>query len=241
MRLLLIIVIIIAGDIMENNELKDFNTACNDFLNGKYILAEGKISTILDTLSKNNKLKDIVAECINGYNFSSAFDDAVGENGIIVLPTDAKGIIAFVFSLLYNIDAKNFDFYDFLTSYYNFDELNNMGSFKMFADNIVLPFKEAINTVYAKTHILVDTDDYQNNISNKLKKICQLNIEVIDDYRLKDVIKEELLCLLNTMITACENNDKKVVYALLIAFEYFCTANKRTRVIYEQLKECFER
>ncbi len=226
---------------MENNELKDFNTACDDFLNGKYILAETKISSILDTLSKNNKLKDIVAECVNGYNFSTAFDEAVGENGIITMPVDAKSIIAFTFSLLYNIDSKNIDFYDFLTAYYNFDELNNMGSFKMFADNIVLPFKEAINTVYAKTHILVDTDDYQNNIYNKLKKICSLNLEIIDEYRLKEENKEELVCLLNTMTTACDNNDKKVVYALLIAFEYFCNANKRTRVIYEQFKECFER
>lgn len=225
---------------MENNELKDFNVSCDDFLNGKYILAESKISSILDTLDKNNKLKAIVAECVNNYNFSSAFGEAVGENGILSMPKDPKSIIAFAFSLLYNIDVKNINFYDFLTAYYNFDELNNMGSFKLFADNIVLPFKEAINNVYTKTHVLVDSDDYQNNIYNKLKKICIINIKNIDEFRLRDANREELATLLVAMSTACENNDKNMVYALLIGFEYFCNANKKARIIYEQFKECFE-
>lgn len=225
---------------MENNELKDFNTACDDFLNGKYILAESKISSILLTLSKNNKLKDIVAECVNNYNFSSAFDEAVGDNGIITLPQDAKGIIAFSFSLLYNIDVKNIDFYDFLTAYYNFDELNNMGSFQLFVNNIVLPFKEAINNVYERTHVLVNSEDYQNNIYNKLKKICTIHLDDLDQFRLRDANREELATLLNCMVTACENNDKNMVYALLIGFEYFCASNKRTKIIYEQFKECFE-
>ena len=226
---------------MDNTiELKDFNLACDDFIKGKYILAEMKISTILETLSKNNKLKDIISKCLENYNFTTAFETCVGENHIITLPDDAKGIIAFVFSLLYNIDTNNINFYDFLGFYYNYNELNNMESFKIFATNIILPFKEAINNVFAKTHVLVDTQDYQSNIYNKLKKVCSINMQLVDDFKLTDIQREEFLTLLEGMKVACTKNDKEVVYALLIGFEYFSYKIKRTKVVFEQFKECFE-
>lgn len=227
---------------MENNmDLNQFNEACDSFLKGKYILAQNKISVILNAIDKSEKLKNIIASCLDGYNFSSKFNELVGENQIVSLPDDAKGIIAFVFSLLYNIDRRNIDFYDFLNVYYGYDELTNVESFKTFATNIILPFKEAINNVFVKTHILVDSKDYQSNIYNKLKKICDLNMKIIDDFKLKPISKEEFETMLDAMSQACEKNDKEIVYALLVGFEYFSFYHKKTKVVFEQFKECFER
>lgn len=227
---------------MENSlDLKNFNDACDSFLLGKYILAQNKISSILRTINESEKLKNIIASCIEDYNFASSFEKSIGENQIITLPDDAKGIIAFVFSLLYNIENCNIDFYDFLNKFYGYDELTNVESFKTFATNLILPFKEAMNNVYVSTHILVDSKDYQSNIYNKLKKICEFNKNNIEQFKLKDINKEELLSLLNCMIDACIKNDKETVYALLIAFDYFSSAHKKTKLLFEQLKECFEK
>ena len=46
--------------------------------------------------------------------------------------------------------------------------------------------------------------------------------------------------MLEGMKVACAKNDKEVVYALLIGFEYFSYKIKRTKVVFEQFKECFE-
>lgn len=227
---------------MENNiDLNQFNEACDSFLKGKYILAQNKIALILKSIDLSEKLKNIISSCLDGFNFSKKFDELVGENQIVTLPDDAKGIIAFVFSLLYNIDKRNIDFYDFLNVYFGYDELTNVESFKTFATNIILPFKEAINNVYVKTHILVDSKDYQSNIYNKLGKICDLNLKNIDEFKLKDINKEELTTLLIAMQDACKKNDKETVYALLIGFEYFTISHKKTKIIFEQFKECFNR
>lgn len=228
---------------MNNNnlDLKAFNDSCEDFLNGKYILAEYKISAILKAITNSDKLKNIVASCIENYNFAEEFKKNTEGNQRISLPEDIKGIIAFCFSLLYNIENKNIVFFDFLSSYYGYNDISGLESYKSFAMHIILPFKEAINNVYMKTHILVDSDDYQSNIYNKLKKICNLVTEDIESYKLKDVYKEEFEILINAMIDACVRNDKSTVYAVLIGIDYFSAQHKKTKIVYEQFKECFER
>lgn len=227
---------------MDNNnlDLKAFNESCEDFLNGKYILAEYKISAILKTITSSDKLKNIVASCIENYNFSEEMKNCIGENHIITLPDDIKGIIGFCFSLLYNIDNKNIAFFDFLSTYFGYNDISGLDSYKSFAMHIILPFKEAINNVYMRTHILVDSDDYQNNIYNKLKKICNLVLDNIDNYKLKDVYKEEFEILINAMRDACVRNDKETVYAVLVGVDYFSIQHKKTKIVYEQFKECFE-
>lgn len=224
-----------------NLDLKVFNESCEDFLNGKYILAEYKISSILKAINNSDKLKNIVISCIENYNFSEQLKAAVGENLIITLPDTAKGIIAFCFSLLYNIDNKNIKFYDFLLTYYNYNEISNLESYKSFAMNIILPFKEAINNVFMKTHILVDSEDYQSNIYNKLRKICDYVLNNLEEYKLKGVYLEEFEILIKSMSSACKRNDKDGVYALLVGLDYFSTEHKKVKIVYEQFKECFER
>ena len=222
-----------------NLDLKDFNEACEDFLTGKYILAELKISAILEHINQSEKIKNIISNCVENYNFALEFKRSVETNQHIELPENAKGVIAFCFSLLYNIDSKSINFFDFLHAYFDYSDMNALNAYRSFAKTIISPFKEAINTVYAKTHILVDTDDYQNNIYNRLKRICILVLDNIEQYKLKDIYQEELEILINAMKDACIRNDKETVYALLVGVDYFSLHHKKTKIIYEQFKECF--
>lgn len=220
-------------------ELSNFNKACEDFLSGKYLLAEMKIQNILESIEASEKLKNIVATCIDKFNFAEAFRQSYGENQIISLPQEAKSIIAYCFSLLYNINSHNIDFFDFLTRFYGYNELADIESYKTFATSIILPFKEALNNVYAKTYILVDEKDYQSNIYNKLKKISNMALSNMGEYRLRDIEIEELETMLLAMNKACERADKETVYALLVGLDYFSLSHKKTRILVEQFKECF--
>lgn len=237
--------IINLGECMNNqsiHELIPFNTACDEFILGKYILADIKIASILKIIADDEKLKNIISSCIDDYDFNAAFSLASKENNkgfILTLPTNEKEIIAFVYNLLYRFDNKVYDFYDFIARYYKIEGEHNGKEFYNFANAIIIPFKNAINDIYSKRHVIVDTDDYQTNYYNKIKTCVRMIMKNIDNYKLKMNEKEEFTMLLNSLFIASEKNDKKLVYSLMIGLDYFTKVNKKSRSAYLSLEECF--
>ncbi len=225
------------------NELIPFNTACDEFVAGKYILADLKIASILKIIASDDKLKDIISSCLDTYEFNTAFNRAVREEKdqlILNAPSNNKDIIAFVFSLLYRFDNKSFDFYEFLSKFYKNPAEVQGKEFYNFANALIIPFKNAVNNMYSKRHVLVEADDYQKNYYNRIMTTIRLIAKNVDTYKLKINEKEEFTMLLNSLFVASEKNDKKLVYSLMIGLDYFSRANKRTRNAYSSLEECFE-
>ena len=224
------------------HDLINFNTACDDFVNGKYILADVKISSLLNIIAEDNKLRNIVASTLEDYDFKEKLINATKSEGngyILILPTDEKEIIAFVYSLFYRFNNKSIDFYDFISQYYKSDDENPGKEFYNFANAIITPFKNAINSIYSKRHVIVEADDYQKNYYNKLITTVKLIVKNIDNYKLKMNEKEEFTMLLNSLYLASQKNDKKLVFSLVVALDYFSRCNKKTRNAYLMLEECF--
>ncbi len=223
-------------------ELIPFNTACDEFISGKYILADIKISSILRIIAEDEKLKDIVSSCLESYDFNTIFKHSIHTKGNayeLNVPTNEKELIAFVFSLLYKLDNKDINFYDFISQFYKNDSDEPGKEFYNFANAIIIPFKNAVNSLYSKRHVIVEADDYQKNYYNKLMNTTRLIAKNIDSYKLKMTEKEEFTMLLNSLYLASEHNDKKMVYSLMIALDYFSRINKRTKSAYLSLEECF--
>ena len=138
------------------NEIKDlipFNNACEELVTGKYILADIKIASILKIVETDEKLKNIVSTCLEDFNFNSSFSSAIkqtNENFSFVLPEQEKSIIALVYSLLCNIKNGTVNFTDFLNRFYSLD---NSTDISMFANEIIIPFKNAINSLFSKIHV----------------------------------------------------------------------------------------
>ena len=226
----------------EIQELKQFNNSCEEFMMGKYILADIKISSILKLIAENEKLNNIVSSCLQDYNFESEFKKyaiITEDNASFSIPSNDKEIIAFVYNLLYKFSIGSIKFQDFLTRFYIIENINGKG-FEIFSKNVIYPFKNAINNVYSKRHILVETKDYQNNIYNKIMSTIKLILKNVDMYKLNMNQKEEFTMLLNTLFFSSEKNDKKMVYSLMIGLDYFTKANKKARIAYLSLEECFE-
>ncbi|MBE7077030.1 MAG: hypothetical protein E7374_03995 [Clostridiales bacterium] len=215
------------------NELIEFNTACDEFMAGKYILIDIKINSLLRIIEEDEKIKNIVATCIDGF----VFNENLGET--LTVPRTEKGIIAYVYNLLYLFKTGEVDFYKFLSTYFSTDETSSSEDFISFAKSLILPFKEAINSIYAKRHILVESSDYQENHYNKIKNSTKIIVQNIDNFKLKMNEKDEFLMLLNSLYLASEKNDKKMVYSFMIALDYFSRVNKKTRGAYLMLEECF--
>ena len=213
-------------------ELKPFNNACEEFISGKYILADIKIGSILNLIAEDEKLKSIVNSCLQDYDFSSEFKKyaIVSENyANFSIPSSDKEIVAFVYNLLYKFKSNIIDFNKFLTQFFTNDSFSGK-EFYDFANVVIIPFKNAINTIYSKRHVLVETSDYQNNIYNKIMSTIKLIIKNLDAYKLNMNQKEEFTMLLNSLFYASEKNDKKLVYSLMIGLDYFTKSNRKSRV-----------
>ncbi len=224
-------------------ELVSFNNACDEFIAGKYILVDIKIGSILSIIDADEKLRSIISDCISDFDFNAKLGEYMVQHNDgyrLLMPTSDEEVIAFVYSLLINFKNNNLDFYQFLAKFYNKDDEVNNKDFTNFASVIMVPFKNAINSLYSKRHVLVASSDYQNNYYNKIKTTTRLIAENIDNFKLKLNEKEEFTMLLNSLYLASEKNDKKLVFSLMIGLDYFTKCNKRARMAYLSLEECFE-
>lgn len=225
------------------SDLVEFNKICDEFIAGKYILADIKISALLKTIAEQEKIRNIVASCTEKFDFNSVYKKAVTEDKkgakTLALPTDDNNLVAFIFGLLYRMDNKTIDLYTFLTDFFHEEEAEAGKEFINFTNNIIVPFKKSINNIYSSRHIVVNSTDYQLNYFNKIMSTIQLIIKNSDNYRLKINEKEEFTILLNALYLASENNDKKQVFALMVGIDYFTKINKRARSAYQSLENCF--
>lgn len=207
-------------------DLNQFNIACEQLLNGKYILIDIKISSILKIIDENEKLKNIVSNCLNQYDFSNILSKELTTN--ITLPQHEKEIVAFVYSFLFK----------FKNNELNLGEESSQ-TISQIIVNILPSFQIAVNKLYNKNHEQIESDEYQQNIFNNLRSTIKLVLENLDKYKFNTTNKEEFLMLTNSLYTASENNNKKLVYSLMIGLDYFTQRNKKLRSIYLAFEECF--
>ena len=209
-------------------DLNQFNIACEQLLSGKYILIDIKISALLKIIDENEKLKNIVSHSLNEFDFSHAFENEININ--TMLPYSENEIVSFVYTFLYKFKNNEINLGENATS-----ALNHL------IPNLLPSFQSAINSLYNKNHQEVETDEFQNNIYNNIKSTITLVLENLDKYKFNTTNKEEFLMLANSLYSASDKNDKKLVYSLMIGLDYFTQCNKKLRSIYLALEECFSK
>lgn len=223
---------------MDNLDLKQFNLACEDFIAGKYILANVKVKALMKSINESEKLTDLVSYCLDGFDFTIAFRESIVVGGL-QLPKDNKSIVAYCFNVLYNLDEGTITFLDFLNKYFVSSKTSGGEEFKLFTNTIIEPFKMAINNEYKNLYEMTSSDDYQNNLYHKLANVAEVNLNSLEGLKLKEIEKEELQLLLFSIKQVSEKNNRKLIYALMVGMDYFVKYNKRAKDIYLQLKDCF--
>ena len=97
---------------MEQEKLKEFFDACDDFISCKFLVAEYKLQRMLQILSQNEEICGLIGECLEQFNrdreFSKAFIQDGQGNLICDMPTDEYKIIAFVFCTLVDMESARF-------------------------------------------------------------------------------------------------------------------------------------
>jgi hypothetical protein len=140
-------------DIMDTSDdcVADFEYACADLINAKYILAEKKIKAVLQTIAKSRNLYALISSCMRDFDFGAVLAKAktAGASGmpILALPHERKKHIAFVFCLLLSFDTNQTDYKKFLHTFYGNDESINIEHAE-FAQQVIIPFRDNVLKAY---------------------------------------------------------------------------------------------
>ncbi|MBR4124342.1 MAG: hypothetical protein IKR12_02085 [Clostridia bacterium] len=130
----------------ELSKISQFLASCDSMANGKFILADVKITKILNMIASSEELYRYISECMTGFDFVREYHRAEVKNGlnggVFAVPQEPKKLVAFVFCLLVECDAKRLDFYSFINE--NFRIASNTDAYQNFANNLLVPFKDTI-------------------------------------------------------------------------------------------------
>jgi len=103
----------------EKIKLKEFFSACNEMIEGRFILSDTKVSNILKCIVKSEILYNLYSKCMNGFKFVQIFDRSKASNpnngGYFLMPDDEKDIVAFTTCLLLEVDKKTLNLQTFVT------------------------------------------------------------------------------------------------------------------------------
>ncbi len=110
---------------MNTNELAFFTSSVNRLIEGKLILVDKHIATVLKSVATSPTLRRCLAETVKTMSYAMEFSRAR----------------VFVVCLLTEIDNGRRNFLDFLREYYN--DVNNDARYARFASEVLKPFKEA--------------------------------------------------------------------------------------------------
>ncbi|MCL2797466.1 MAG: hypothetical protein FWD58_05385 [Firmicutes bacterium] len=142
------------GTEVSNDCLDEFKCACSELVEAKYILAEKKIGAVLQIIAQSKRLYALIADCMEGFNFSTELASAkqFDKNGvpILILPNQQKDNVAFVFCLLLSFDTGQTDFKRFLHTFYCSLESAN-AEFSDFASAVVVPFCDDVVNLYIES------------------------------------------------------------------------------------------
>ena len=167
------------GETMEENTLDEFFSACDDFINCKFLVAEYKLQRMLHILAHNDELCSLIGDCLEQFNrdreFSKAFiQDGQGEF-ICDMPTEEYKIIAFVFCTLVDIDNKKIDLVEFVKRFYGREE----NPFKAFINQMVVPFRNLLAEAFGYSK--VKTDENEADIADEYEEDEQLEEDDEDE------------------------------------------------------------
>ena len=132
-----------------NGELLNFNNKLDDFIHGKSLLCDVKLTGVLRAVASSELLCEIFSHALEGYDYERAKTECFKKDGvkrIFALPKKNEEVLAFVFSLLVEFDEKKLDLFEICNEYFN-GNASNQNSYENFCASVMIPFGETVNKV----------------------------------------------------------------------------------------------
>lgn len=222
----------------KNEGIINFINACNDLVNGKFILADIKISKILKAISQSTEIYNLIAESMINYDFDAEFEKAVvkNEQGVekFELPDNIEKLIPLVFCLLVEIDSKRINLNDFIKA--QFPLVNNQNEeYLAFAKTIIIPFRNAIAETFGfdvETKHEEKPEVYTNVIDEKIK---ELNEKPQEDLETEDDEEDDYKTILDTTHTTTVVSTSSPVIDGLVEIQKRLQEDEEVELLFDRI------
>ncbi len=218
------------------NSVQNFLSACDEFIDCKFLVAEYKLQKMLQALSQSEEICSLVGECLEQFNREREFAKAFLQDGhgnlIFERPEEEYKIIALVFCTLVDIENKKIDFVDFIKSYFGREE----NPFQAFIQQMVIPFRNLIAEAFGQAFVQNpaentdesegpdehvdeeydddDEDDYQGE--DKFAQTQKVAVQMLSELQYlgqsDNVLDAAIVC--RAIIKTAPMHDSDVTYAL---------------------------
>lgn len=244
-------------------ELDLFLVKIDELIDSKYIIADIKIVNLLKAIASSNTLVAIFKNCLQDFDYEGAYkkylvkSPYLAENkGEFILPTSSRDLLAFVFSIIMDIDAKNIELGEFLNKYFYVDGSYSSG-YNDFITKMIKPFRSTVkvlmeSVIEGKVQDPVEAileqekkkeeqealnkqnEEKQKELSQKtyfnkiklLKEILLKDKTKIKQSKLNQLDKEEIILVIDMLANVIESNDKDAIIYAYISYKYVAKAHK---------------
>lgn len=244
----------------ENIKIKNFFDACNEMIQGRFILSDIKISKILKAIANSQVLYNLFAHVLSDFKFKEEFENAKTttkiNGGYFCLPEDEEKIIALVFCMLLEVDNQKMNLQNFVNDFFYSPEGYNI-SYSNFALSVLVPFKNAVLFLLEcdengeplelepELEEESETDEEYYSYANDQQKLLFANLKmslnellsVIMRSKLNSEEKEELQIIINALFEAIDLENLNIINALTIPLEHMIGKNKHVKFYYNDFKE----
>lgn len=232
--------------------LEKFLYATDNILSSKFILIDRNISILLHATVDCSLIYNLIGNCLVNFDFVEEWKNATQENAL-KLPEELSKKIAFIFSMLNNIDDRKLDITKVLDHYFSYD--SEVVPYDLFCQNVIVEFR---NSILSALNIYIDgvnniektpeneIEEPKNEPSEeqvKLDKMLSLIYKLKDEVRkLKKVrkcilSKTDVIAVISTLEFAIKSKDLEYFYALVLSIKVLLNYNKKLKEIVLKIEE----
>lgn len=242
------------------DELNLFLESADDLIESKYIIADVKLANFLRSIAMSDTIIAILKNCLNDFDYMEAqrkyfVKSQQADKGEFVTPASSRELLAFVFNILVDIDAKRIDFNQLLSRYF-FVDGSRSAAYEAFTAAMIKPFVNVIKmlmegvvdgTIQDPIEALnaqeglkakelaekVQTERRERELLMKaygkslkaIRDILAADKQKVKDSKLKDTAKEEITLVIDMLDSVLESDDKDAIQYAFIAYKNVAKAN----------------
>ena len=244
-------------------DLNLFIEKTDEFINAKYILADVKLANVLKSIAASETLVALFKNCLSDFNFETAKKKYLvkspylsEEKGEFILPPNTKELLAFIFNILVDIDAKNIDLNEFVNKYFYVDG-SFSSAYEAFLTSMIKPFKNSVKILIEKVidgsiqdpldaiveeeHRRIREKEEEERVKEREKELLQKtygkSVKSVKEMLLADkqkirqkikneTIKNEYLLIVDMLGNVIASEDKDAIQYAFIAYKYLAKTSR---------------
>lgn len=239
------------------DELNLFLERADDLIDSKYILADVKLANFLKSIAVSDTLIALFQNCLTDFDYFAAqkkyfvkSQHLSSEKGEFILPPNSRELLAVIFNVLVDIDAKRIDLNQMLNKYFFIDG-SRSASYDAFTNAMIKPFKNTVkmlmeSVIEGKLQDPIEalTEEEMRRAREKeekeltekrekelllkaygaslkaIREILLADKQKVKTSKLKDGVKDEITLVIDMLANVLESEDKDAVEYAFIAYKY---------------------